>query len=237
MATRPVFIPDVNGDVGVKEKLMDFEWFPGLAVVQKQKSIESLHGAAINAGISRLLEISSKSEETLGVNLSAFNLQITTKRNKKVFTVETAFQGSKVFEQGGPFTDLLMGTSKEAKKDIRLKESGDLKEFEFFGSMFPLRPRTFFYDWLYINALNQNEKYKDEVLSYRGFTDIEFNPKKSINCQAYSVALFVSLERSGKLKAALKTPEMFLDAVENAYNKKERQQTESGSQAVQGTLV
>ena len=237
MATRPVYIPETNGVVGVKEAFMKFEWFPGLAVVQKQKSIASLHGAAINTGISSLLEISSKSKEMLGVNLSAFILQIITKKNKKVFTVETAFQGSKVFERGGPFTDLLTGTSKEAKKDIRLKESGDLKGFEFYGSPFPLKPRTFFYDWLYINALYQNENYRKEVLSYGGFTDIEFNPKKSINCQAYSVALYVSLERSGKLKAALRTPEAFLGVVEGEYNKKEQQKTKSGAQAVQGTLV
>lgn len=237
MATRPVFIPEENGDIGVKEVLMDFEWFPGMAVVQKQKSIESLHEAAINTGISPLLEISSKSKDMLGVNLSAFNLQIITKRNKKVFTVETAFQGSKIFERGGPFTDLLMGTSKEAKKDIRLKESGNLQGFEFFGSAFPLKPRTFFYDWLYINALNQNERYREKVLNYRGFTDIEFNPKKSINCQAYSVALFVSLERSGKLKTALRTPVIFLEVVEDEYNKKEQNNRQAGVQAIQGILV
>ena len=237
MANRPIYIPETNGEVGVKEMFVEFKWFPGMAVVQKQKSIESLHEAAINDGISPILEISSKSKDELGVSLSAFNLQITTKKHKKTFTVETAFQGSKVFERGGPFTDLLTGTSKEAKKDIRLKESGGLMAFEFFGSLFPLRPKTFFYDWLYINALNQNEKYREKVLSYCGFTDIEFNPKKSINCQAYSAALFVSLERSGKLNAALKTPETFLDVAECAYDKKEQQQTESGAQAVQGTLV
>lgn len=237
MATRPVFIPEKNGDIGVKEILMDFEWFPGMAVVQKQKSIESLHEAAINIGISPLLEISSKSKDMLGVNLSAFNLQIITKKNKKVFTVETAFQGSKVFDKGGPYTDLLTGTSRDAKKDIRLKESGNLREFEFFGNKFPLKPRTFFYDWLYINALNQNISYRENVLSFCGFTDIEFNPKKSINCQAYSAALFVSLEKSGKLITALKSPEYFLKVVEDEYNKKEQNNRQAGVQAIQGILV
>lgn len=237
MATRPVFIPEVNGSVGVNEALMEFEWFPGMAVVQKQKSIKSLHRAATGIGISPLLEISSKSKNDLGINLSAFNLQIITKKNKKVFTVETAFQSSKIFEQGGPFTDLLAGTSIEAKKDIRLKDSGNLKGFEFFGSSFPLKPRTFFYDWLYINALNQNKRYCEEILSYAGFTDIEFNPKKSINCQAYSAALYVSLQRSGKLMSALKTPKSFLSQTENAYNKKEHHNKTSGAQGIQGILV
>lgn len=231
MAVRPVFVPIIDSGIGVIEKQIDFEWFPGMAVVQKQKSINSLHRAAEENGISSLLEVSSKSENDLGVKLSAFNLNIVTRKNKKIFSVETAFQGSKVFEKGGPFVDLLDGTSREAKKDIRLKESGNLIGFRFFGKDFPLKPRTYFYDWLYINALNQNEYLREEVLQYGGFTDIEFNPKKSINCQAYSVALFVSLEKSGLLKDAITTPEDFLEVTKEEYNKK------SETQAVQGVLV
>lgn len=231
MASRPVFVPVSNDEIGVTEKLIEFKWFPGMAVVQKQKSIESLHEAARNNGVSSLLEISSKSKIELGVKLSAFNLNITTKKNKRVFTVETAFQGSKVFERGGPYTDLLEGTSREAKKDIRLKESGNLVGFRFFGKDFDLKPRTFFYDWIYINALNQDECLREEVLNYRGFTDIEFNPKRSINCQAYSIALFISLEKSGLLQDALTSPEDFLEIVKKEYNKK------SETQTVQGVLV
>ena len=43
----------------------------------------------------------------------------------------------------------------------------------------------------------------DEITNYNGFTDIEFNPKKSINCQAYSAALYSSLQHSGLLKKSL----------------------------------
>lgn len=231
MASRPVFVPISNGVVGVTKKLIEFKWSPGMAVVQKQKSIDSLHVTATASGISSLLEISSKSKNELGVKLSAFNLSITTKINKNKFSVESAFQGSKVFERGGPYTDLLEGTSREAKKDIRLKESGNLVGFRFFGKEFPLKPRTFFYDWIYINALNKDEYLREEILNYNGFTDIEFNPKKSINCQAYSVALFISLEKSGFLKDALSTPEDFLEVVKDEYNK------DTATQAVQGVLV
>lgn len=231
MATRPVFVPITENGIGVIENQIDFEWFPGMAISQKQKSIKSLHKAAKDKGISSLIEISSKSENDLGVKLSAFNLNILTKKHLKVFSVETAFQGSKVFEKGGPFVDLLDGSSREAKRDIRIKDSGNLTGFRFFGKDFPLKPRTFFYDWLYINALNQNELIREEVLHYSGFTDIEFNPKKSINCQAYSAALFVSLEKSGLLKYALTTPEDFLEVLKDEYSKK------SETQAVQGVLV
>jgi len=50
------------------------------------------------------------------------------------------------------------------------------------------------------------------VLGYDGFTDIEFNPERSVNCQARSVALFCSLTNAGALEAALKTPEKFIEA-------------------------
>src|SRR5690606_37824889 len=191
MASRPVFVPLGNG-VGVVERLLNFTWYPGLSKAQKQRSISALHDAARVVGIDPVLEISSKSLDELGVDLSAFNLCIHTRKRQTTFTVETAFQGSKVFEHGGPFRDLLGMDSRSAKKDMRLRESGRLLAFEFFGKRFPLRPWTYFYDWIYINALNQNDELAQRVLDYRGFTDIEFNPERSVNCQAYSAALYVS---------------------------------------------
>lgn len=222
MAKRPVFIPGKNGKLAVTEMEIDFQWFPGMSKSQKQKSITSLHEAAARRNISPVLEISSKSESELGVNLSAFNLLITTKRQNKTFSVESAFQGSKVFQRGGPYTDLLEKTSREAKKDIRLRESGNLVNFIFYKQEFPIKPRTFFYDWLYINALNQNESMADQVLKYSGFTDIEFNPKKSINCQAFSAALYVSLSYSSLLRDALESSEVFRDILADVYHKRER---------------
>jgi len=232
MANRPVYIPRLSSGVpGVLVKDVEFKWFPGMSKSQKQKSIASLHEAATALNINPILEISSKSESELGVKLSAFNLMITTKKQKKSFSVETAFQSSKVFEKGGPYTDLLEGTSRQAKKDIRLKESGNLIKFQFFSKEFPLRPRTLFYDWLYINALHQNEDLSDQVIMYRGFTDIEFNPKKSINCQAYSAALYVSLRINGVIREALESPESFIEVLREEYEKRD------GSLAIQSVLL
>ena len=220
MATRPIFCPvcDHTSQVGVIEKMMDFKWHAGLAASQKKKSIQELHIVAKNNGIESILEISSKSEDELGIALSAFNLCITTKVKNNRFTVETAFQGSKVFERGGPYLDLIGMDSRAAKKDIRLKESGNLIRFEFFDKKFPNQPRTFFYDWLYINALMQNKDLAHQVESYDGFSDIEFNPKKSINCQAYAVALYVSLKKSNQLEIALSSPESFLELTLSQYS-------------------
>jgi hypothetical protein len=231
MAKRPVYVPRKDGTLGVKEVEIEFKWFPGMSVSQKQKSVSSLHDAAKSMNVNSILEISSKSEFELGVNLSAFNLNITTKKYEKTFSVESAFQGSKAFEFGGPYYDLFDKTSREAKKDIRLKQSGNLVKFTFFGKNFPLKPRTLFYDWLYINALNQNEHLADDLLQYGGFTDIEFNPTKSINCQAYSAALFVSLSYASVLQDALESPEEFGDILSDVYRRRE------DNQLVQSSLV
>jgi len=181
---------------------------------QKQRSIASLHESTLRIhGISPILEISSKSPDEIGVRLSAFNLQVS--RNTAVsMSVESAFQGSKVFENGGPYIDLYKKPSREAKKDRRLYESGSLQRFEFLGHVWPLLPRTAFYDWLYISALVDNPTLSDKLLEYAGFTDIEFNPKKSINCQARAAALFVSLHRHDLLNHALLTPNHFISTLE-----------------------
>lgn len=214
MAERPVYIPRYKGNLLVETQYVEFVWFPGLAPSQRKKSVASLHEAVITGKVGlRPLEVSSKSEESLGVALSAFNLKVVTEKYKREFTVETAFQSSKKFEKGGPFKDLLYGSSIAAKKDSRLKESGRLLAFEFFGEEWPLEPKTFFYDWLYLNALNKNEWTKERLNEYDSFTDIEFNPEKSINCQAYSVALYMSLKGRGLLKDALVNKQSFLDVL------------------------
>lgn len=220
MAKRPVYFIASQENLLVDHKLVDFLWHPGMASVQKQKSIKELHQSALESGVcSNPLEISSKSEIELGVRLSAFNLTIKTISNDKEFTVETAFQSSKVFQNGGPYTELLFGTSRAAKKDPRLKTSGNLTHFKFKQTEWPLEPKTAFYDWLYINALKLSPWLIDELSEYDGFTDIEFNPKKSINCQAYSVTLFLALQKRGLLDDALKDKDTFLSLLSNFSSK------------------
>ena len=193
MATRPIFTPDLNGFPYVKVVNIEFQWYPGFAKSQLQKSIESLHQAVEAQGISPILEISGKSTSVLGISLSAFNLELKAP-NSQMMSVECAYQGSKVFEQGGPYHDLYSVASREAKTDERLKNSGDLVAFNFCGDEFPIEPKTAFYDWLYITALWQkNPSPAQELIMFEGFSDIVFNPKHSLNCQARAAALFVSL--------------------------------------------
>jgi hypothetical protein len=73
-----------------------------------------------------------------------------------------------------------------------------------------LEPKTAFYDWLYINALLKNPSIVEQVTDRDGFTDIEFNPERSINCQARSAALFCALYHTDKLEFALESRANFL---------------------------
>lgn len=214
MAERPIYIPRFDGPLMVETVMIAFQWHAGMSIGQKQRSIRSLHATAIEKGVCETpLEVSSKSEVTLGVDLSAFNLTITTLKRKKTFTVETAYQSSKVFEHGGPFNDLLFGTSRAAKRDPRLKESGALTSFRFFAEEWPLEPKTAFYDWLYLNALHKNEGAVTNLSLFDAFTDIEFNPAKSINCQAYSVALYKSLQHRGLITDIIFDRRAYLDVI------------------------
>lgn len=197
MANRPIFTPDFNGFPFVQKVDIEFKWYPGFAKSQMQETILSLHEAAEKQGIAPILEISSKSASRLGVSLSAFNLPLETKSGQKM-SVECAYQGSKVFENGGPYDELYFGSSKSAKTDERLQNSGKLIGFYFCGEDFPIEPKTAFYDWLYITALYQKKKdLLQQLQSYQGFSDIVFNPSKSLNCQARAAALCVSLSKSG----------------------------------------
>ena len=70
-------------------------------------------------------------------------------------------------------------------------------------------------DWLYINALHKHQELAEQVLTYRAFSDIAFNPDRSINCQAYAAALYVSLHDRGLLTPdVLKDKETYLDAID-----------------------
>ena len=113
-------------------------------------------------------------------------------------SVECAYQGSKVFENGGPYHELYFVSSRAAKTDERLRNSGKLIAFNFCGEDFPIEPKTAFYDWLYMNALFQKKMdIVKELGVFQGFSDIVFNPNRSINCQARAAALFVSLSKNG----------------------------------------
>ncbi len=208
MANRPVFTALDRRPFFV-ERDIDFQYFSGFSAAQKRRCVESLHAVYLQCFPDGApLEISTKSPEPLGAALSAFRLKIRLGSGAEC-PLECAFQGAKVFERGGPFADLLEKTPREARRDPRLRESGRLVGFRLEGTDYPAEPKTFFYDWLYLNAVGRSPELTEALLGYRAFTDIEFNPKKSLNCQARAAAICVSLAGCGLLEDALQSPEAF----------------------------
>lgn len=215
MAVRPYFVATTPENGIWNEFNAEFKFFPGLSISQKRKNICALHESILrNKPDLRILEVSSKSEDPLGRALSAFNLCWNSK--VRSIPIECIFQSSKVFEKGGPYHDLLSTTPISAKRDPRLQSSGRLIRFQTKFETWPLTPTTCFYDFIYLSALRSNPDIAQLVLSFDTFTDIEFNPKRSLNCQARSVAIFVALSKAKLLDYYLSSQKNFLTLYNNS---------------------
>lgn len=213
MANRPVFY--VNEKNNFCQTNVNFKWNPGFAEVQLQKNIAAIHSSFLKEHSKlKILEVSSATTDSIAIKASAFNMLVQTSQG--LFTVEQAFQAGKVFKNSGVQNYLLKYSSLDAKKIISsINKKDQLISFEEFGNKFPLEPKTYFYNWIYLKALNQkqNKLIRNKILQYDAFTDIYFNPKKSFSCQAQACSIYVSLYRKNKLKEALNSKKKFLKIV------------------------
>lgn len=200
MAIRPVFIPLEEGAALVLERNFDFPWAPGFAEVQKKKNVHALHEAAKRGGLNDVLEISTKSDLEVGRRLSAFSLKLNIDGVK--YPLESVYQSAKVFRSSGPFPEVMQMQPRDAKRFIRENAKGDIFEFNLFDKKYPIIPKNAFYDWLYIRSLVDHSDWIREKIDFSGFTDIEFNPQKQVNCQARAFAEFLSLQRRSLLDRA-----------------------------------
>ena len=199
MTSRPGFYIFNNQ---VTSKNAEFEWAGGFAISQKRKNVTRLHSSLGKT----CLEVSTKSDIPFGVKLSAFNLKL------DGLALENIFQSSKIFSNGGPYLDLLTVLPKEAKRDERLKCSGNLIGFVYDGYHWPLVPKTCFYDYLYCRAVKKSIDFDElkQIQNYIYFTDIEFNPSKSINTQARSIVIVkLMIEHWGEVLDL--SPEQFIE--------------------------
>jgi hypothetical protein len=213
MASRPIFLPTRNEPLLAREVRVEFHWHPGMAMSQKRKNVTALHEAAAEKGFAPLLEISSASEVELGRRLSAFNLKVFV--GDRDIPFESAYQGSKVFLHGGPYFDLYDVDARTAKRDPRLRSSGRIVGFQFLDERFPSNPPTAFYDWMYICTLYPHAEWLERNIGhFAGFTDIAFNPERSLNCQARACAILLSLQRRRLLGFAAESFSSFLQFAE-----------------------
>lgn len=207
MATRPIFVPRGGTGPLIEEVPVDIKWSGGFAVSQKQKNIVALHQKALEMGISPVLEISTKSQEEVGRRLSAFNLKIDVHGVMKC--LESVYQSSKVFAKSGRHEALMDLDPFQAKKEVRRLGQGPIIAFRFLGQEFPTDPVNAFYDWLYIRAILPHEKWIKENLHFAAYSDIEFTPSKSVNCQGRAVAEFHALSLRGEATKCVHDFEMF----------------------------
>lgn len=211
MAIRICFISQPTETQMFREVEIEFQYYNGFSISQKQKSITSFHDAVKRFDKTlRILEVSTKSIDPIGVSLSSFNLKYIEEVSGREYPLENIFQSSKVFEKGGPYRDLLNVQPRDAKRDERLRISGKLVGFSCNEVLWNKEPKTMFYDWIYIQSLYKNPNLSKKILEYNAFTDIEFNQEKSINCQARSAAIFVSLSKLGKLEEVLNNKDKFM---------------------------
>lgn len=217
MAVRPIFLPLAEAPFWDAVDV-EFQWHPGMAISQKQKSIDSLHHSALDTlEISWPLEVSSKSTSALGTCLSAFRLGILHETIGEI-SLESAFQGSKVFSQSGQIIDAYNMESRESKAFAgHINESEELVGFHWMGRNWPLEPKSWFYDWLYINGIVHSlPEAPAQIRRHDAFTDIEFNPKKSFNCQARSCAIIASTKDDEELRALLMNPDSMVGPSSNS---------------------
>lgn len=194
---------------------------------------------------SDILEISTASTDyETGQALSAINLIYVSPKTGVARPVENWFQAAKVYGDGageyGPYQELLNVTMPKRYLDKRLDkktvaqyegdelfwriradlDKSELVRFELEGERFGLVPRSLFYDYLYVNALaqEQNAELAGRLLEYRVFTDIMFNPgegkNRRYNTQARSCAIFVSLAKRDLLNDALESVSAFESLVD-----------------------
>ena len=202
MATKMCF--KVNKQRVFDEEIVTFTYVNGMAFSQKCKNVLSFHSAIKEQFPAlRILEVSTKSYNPLGVALSAFNLMLDNR------PVECLFHSSKVFEDGSCFEFLKDYTPRAAKRFMRENVSSPLKGYRFEGVEIPLETKTLFYDYIYIKALMQHPEFSFAIQDYDLFTDIEFNEKKGLNCQARSCAIYSYMLRTGTVDQYMSSMETF----------------------------
>lgn len=112
----------------------------------------------IKVGTAPFLECSSKGDK----RFSAFYARIKSKNNK---SIEELYQAAKVFADG---TTNLTPREAKGKKAINMPEVAEL------------------YDKLWVEYLNENPEYVNDLLKYNGYSDMFGRP----NCQCQAVSIY-----------------------------------------------
>ena len=148
MATKMCF--RVHEDKVFVEEIVTFTYIKGMAFSQKVKNALSFHQSIQEQFPNdRILEVSTKSSNDLGVALSAFNLKLDDR------PIESIYHSCKVFSDGVRFDFLRDWAPRDVKRYIRENGDKELKCYRYSDEDIPLETGTLFYDYIYIQALRQ----------------------------------------------------------------------------------
>lgn len=148
----------------------------------------------------RILEISSRSPEDLGRQLSAMNLRAADDPQRR--SVEAVYQAAKTYGAGGPATPARSGY--EAKRiDRERRRQGPLTGFQHAGRRWTLDTGTAFYDWLWARSAlaAYGPKIIERLQEYDGFTD-QFHRAGARACQAKTAAIVAGMGERARRAAA-----------------------------------
>ncbi len=155
-----------------------------------------------------LLEISSRSGDPLGRDLSAMNLPAAGDPRGRV--VEAVYQGAKCYGAGGPDPRGLQSGYAAKKRDRERRREGPLGGFEHEGRRWPAETGSAFYDWLWTRSAlaRWGEALIERLQRFDGFTD-QFHRAGAVACQAKTAAMVAGMGPA-RVRRAVASPEAWL---------------------------
>ena len=156
----------------------------------------------------RTLEISSRSSDRLGRDLSAMNLPADDDLHGR--PVEAVYQAAKCYGDGGPDMHLSRSGYEAKRHDRERRRQGPLAGFRHECRQWPPETGSAFYDWLWTRSALRHcgHGVVERLQRYDGFTD-QFHRPGAVACQAKTAAIVAGMGLS-RAKAAIETPEAWL---------------------------
>ena len=156
----------------------------------------------------RTLEISSRSSDRLGRDLSAMNLPAADDPHGRC--VEAVYQAAKCYGDGGPDTGVSSSGYEAKRRDRERRRQGPLAGFRHEGRQWPPETGSAFYDWLWTRSALRHcgHGVVERLQRYDGFTD-QFHRPGAVACQAKTAAIVAGMGLS-RARAAIETPEAWL---------------------------
>ena len=159
----------------------------------------------------QLLEISSRTPQLLGNHVRASRLMLECRGEHAC--VESVYLSQLKFSYGGPYHDVLTKPLHETRQDIRFKASGRVIRAMGEHYDWPREYLSYYYAWLYIQALLKQPDLATALCEYDAFSDVSFDPHVSAHCVAEAAAIYATLVHHDLLQTAMKSPVQFIYTV------------------------